>query len=282
MNEDIIFKYFPELDGIQRERMTMLGPLYREWNSRINVISRKDMDNLYVHHVLHSLALVRFIKDHGLRPESIFDAGTGGGFPGIPMAVAMPECRFTLCDSIAKKIRVVTEVATALGLDNVTPVCSRTEAIKDRKYDFVVSRAVTELSRFVPLTRHLYTEGILYLKGGDVQPEIEDCVRRCRIAPEQVSVALTLRSILLTNNRILEYETYISTVTAQAPQQTRFPRAYVHPQRTPRSRSTPSSRPQETDSIIRRSVLTVFENAQSIDSPARRSGCLLICLTDLS
>ena len=82
MNEDIIFKYFPELDGIQRERMTMLGPLYREWNSRINVISRKDMDNLYVHHVLHSLALVRFIKDHGLRPESIFDAGTGGGFPG--------------------------------------------------------------------------------------------------------------------------------------------------------------------------------------------------------
>ena len=96
MNEDIIFKYFPELDGTQRERMTMLGPLYREWNSRINVISRKDMDNLYVHHVLHSLALVRFIKDHGLRPESIFDAGTGGGFPGIPMAVAMPECRFTL------------------------------------------------------------------------------------------------------------------------------------------------------------------------------------------
>ena len=279
MNEDIIFKYFPELDGTQRERMTMLGPLYREWNSRINVISRKDMDNLYVHHVLHSLALVRFIKDHGLRPESIFDAGTGGGFPGIPMAVAMPECRFTLCDSIAKKIRVVTEVATALGLDNVTPVCSRTEAIKDRKYDYVVSRAVTELSRFVPLTRHLYTEGILYLKGGDVQPEIEDCVRRCRITPEQ---ALTLRSILLTNNRILEYETYISTVTAQAPQQTRFPRAYVHPQRTPRSRSTPSSRPQETDSIIRRSVLTVFENAQSIDSPARRSGCLLICLTDLS
>ena len=188
MNEDIIFKYFPELDGTQRERMTMLGPLYREWNSRINVISRKDMDNLYVHHVLHSLALVRFIKDHGLRPESIFDAGTGGGFPGIPMAVAMPECRFTLCDSIAKKIRVVTEVATALGLDNVTPVCSRTEAIKDRKYDFVVSRAVTELSRFVPLTRHLYKEGILYLKGGDVQPEIEDCVRRCRITPEQVSV----------------------------------------------------------------------------------------------
>ena len=188
MNEDIIFKYFPELDGTQRERMAMLGPLYREWNSRINVISRKDMDNLYVHHVLHSLALVRFIKDHGLRPESIFDAGTGGGFPGIPMAVAMPECRFTLCDSIAKKIRVVTEVATALGLDNVTPVCNRTEAIKDRKYDYVVSRAVTELSRFVPLTRHLYTEEILYLKGGDVQPEIEDCVRRCRIAPEQVSV----------------------------------------------------------------------------------------------
>ena len=258
MNEDIIFRYFPEMDGRQRERMAMLGPLYSEWNSRINVISRKDMDNLYIHHVLHSMALVRFIRSSGLRPESIFDAGTGGGFPGIPMAIAMPECRFTLCDSIAKKIRVVSEVSSALGLDNVTPVCSRTEAIKDRKYDYVVSRAVTELSKFIPLTRHLYTEGILYLKGGDIQQEIEECVKRCRITPEQVSVhsisdffeeeffeskALTLRSILLTNNRILEYETYISTVTAQAPQQTRLPRAYVHPQRTPRPRSTPSSRP---------------------------------------
>ena len=188
MNEDIIFRYFPEMDGRQRERMAMLGPLYSEWNSRINVISRKDMDNLYIHHVLHSLALARFIKSSGLRPESIFDAGTGGGFPGIPMAIAMPECRFTLCDSIAKKIRVVSEVSSALGLDNVTPVCSRTEAIKDRKYDYVVSRAVTELSKFIPLTRHLYTEGILYLKGGDIQQEIEECVKRCRITPEQVSV----------------------------------------------------------------------------------------------
>ena len=172
MNEDIIFRYFPEMDGRQRERMAMLGPLYSEWNSRINVISRKDMDNLYIHHVLHSMALVRFIRSSGLRPESIFDAGTGGGFPGIPMAIAMPECRFTL----------------ALGLDNVTPVCSRTEAIKDRKYDYVVSRAVTELSKFIPLTRHLYTEGILYLKGGDIQQEIEECIKKCRIAPEQVSV----------------------------------------------------------------------------------------------
>ena len=188
MNEDIIFRYFPEMDGRQRERIAMLGPLYSEWNSRINVISRKDMDNLYIHHVLHSLALVRFIKSSGLRPESIFDAGTGGGFPGIPMAIAMPECRFTLCDSIAKKIRVVSEVSSALGLDNVTPVCSRTEAIKDRKYDYVVSRAVTELSKFIPLTRHLYTEGILYLKGGDIQQEIEECIKKCRIAPEQVSV----------------------------------------------------------------------------------------------
>ena len=127
MNEEIVFKYFPELDARQRERMAALGQLYAEWNAKINVISRKDMDSLYLHHVLHSLALVRYIRENGLAPASVFDAGCGGGFPGIPMAIAMPECRFTLCDSIAKKIKVVTEVSAALGLDNVKPVWSRTE-----------------------------------------------------------------------------------------------------------------------------------------------------------
>lgn len=188
MNEDIIFKYFPGLDSRQKEQFSMLGGLYTEWNSRINVISRKDMDNLYLHHVLHSLAIVRLLQKGGITPESIFDAGTGGGFPGIPMAIAMPGCRFTLCDSIAKKIKVVTEVSSALGLDNVTPVCSRTEALTGQKYDFVVSRAVTELSRFVPLVRHLYTDGILYLKGGDLKEETDECIRKCRLNPDNIMI----------------------------------------------------------------------------------------------
>ena len=177
MNEEIVFKYFPELDARQREQTAALGQLYAEWNARINVISRKDMDSLYLHHVLHSLALVRYIRENGLAPASVFDAGCGGGFPGIPMAIAMPECRFTLCDSIAKKIKVVTEV------------WSRTEDLgPEYRCDYVVSRAVTELRRFVPLVRHLYLKGILYLKGGDLSEEIAACVRECRIDPRAVSV----------------------------------------------------------------------------------------------
>ena len=212
MNEEIVFKYFPELDARQRERMAALGQLYAEWNAKINVISRKDMDSLYLHHVLHSLAIVRYIRDNGLVltdstavltdcPDAssshqthqtavhFLDAGCGGGFPGIPMAIAMPECRFTLCDSIAKKIKVVTEISTALGLDNVKPVWSRTEDLgPEYRCDYVVSRAVTELRRFVPLVRHLYRKGILYLKGGDLTEEIAACVRECRIEPQTVSV----------------------------------------------------------------------------------------------
>ena len=189
MNEEIIFKYFPELDARQREQMAALGQLYAEWNARINVISRKDMDSLYLHHVLHSLALVRYIRDNGLAPASVFDAGCGGGFPGIPMAIAMPECRFILCDSIAKKIKVVTEISAALGLDNVKPVWSRTEDLgPEYRCDYVVSRAVTELRRFVPLVRHLFSKGILYLKGGDLSEEIGACIRECRIDPSTVSV----------------------------------------------------------------------------------------------
>ena len=188
MNEELIFKYFPELDERQRRLFTALGPLYTEWNSRINVISRKDIDGLYLHHVLHSLALVRFMTENGIQPSSILDAGCGGGFPGIPLAIAMPGCKFTLCDSIAKKIRVVTEISSALGLDNVTPVWSRTEDLKGISCDYVVSRAVTELRRFVPMVRHLYTKGILYLKGGDLNDEISACIRECRIDPSAVSL----------------------------------------------------------------------------------------------
>ena len=188
MNEELIFKYFPGLDERQRRLFTALGPLYTEWNSRINVISRKDIDGLYLHHVLHSLALARFMTENGIQPSSILDAGCGGGFPGIPLAIAMPGCRFTLCDSIAKKIRVVTEISSALGLDNVTPVWSRTEDLKGFSCDYVVSRAVTELRRFVPMVRHLYTKGILYLKGGDLNDEISACIRECRIDPSAVSL----------------------------------------------------------------------------------------------
>ena len=188
MNEELIFKYFPELDERQRRLFTALGPLYTEWNSRINVISRKDIDGLYLHHVLHSLALARFMTENGIQPSSILDAGCGGGFPGIPLAIAMPGCKFTLCDSIAKKIRVVTEISSALGLDNVTPVWSRTEDLKGISCDYVVSRAVTELRRFVPMVRHLYTKGILYLKGGDLNDEISACIRECRIDPSAVSL----------------------------------------------------------------------------------------------
>lgn len=184
MNEEIIYEYLPWLDSRQREQMAKLAGIYAEWNSRINVISRKDMDNLYLHHVLHSLALVKFMRARGIAPGSILDAGTGGGFPGIPMAIAMPECRFTLCDSIAKKIRVVTEAVSALGLSNVEPLCSRTEALKGKEYGFVVSRAVTELRRFMPMVRGLYTDGILYLKGGDVEKEISDC----RLDPKSVEI----------------------------------------------------------------------------------------------
>lgn len=198
MNEEIVFKYFPELDARQREQMAALGQLYVEWNARINVISRKDMDSLYLHHVLHSLALVRYIRDKGLVPgphpraasaAHFLDAGCGGGFPGIPMAIAMPECRFTLCDSIAKKIRVVTEISKTLGLNNVRPIWSRTEDLgTEYRCDWVVSRAVTELRRFIPLVRHLYSKGILYLKGGDLSEEIAACVKECRIDPATVSV----------------------------------------------------------------------------------------------
>ena len=181
---DIILKYFPDLTETQKEQFAALYDLYTDWNSKINVISRKDITNLYEHHVLHSLAIVKFIRSHGMKPGSILDAGTGGGFPGIPMAIMMPECSFILCDSIAKKIRVVSEVSSSLGLHNVTPVCSRTEALKDITCDLVVSRAVTELRKFLPLVKGRYSDAVLYLKGGDLEKEIADC----RLPAETVTI----------------------------------------------------------------------------------------------
>lgn len=176
---DIIYRYFPNLSETQREQFRLLGDLYPDWNARINVVSRKDIDRLYLHHVLHSLGIAKFI---GFVPKTrILDVGTGGGFPGIPLAILFPEVQFHLVDSIGKKIKVVREVASGVGLTNVSADHIRAEQL-DEKYDFVVSRAVTRLVDFYPWVRNKFLKkdknavpnGILYLKGGDLQEEIAE------------------------------------------------------------------------------------------------------------
>lgn len=179
MGPEIIFKYFPDLSEKQKEQFSRLFELYSFWNAQINVISRKDMENFYVHHVLHSLAIAKVIQFKDF--TEVMDAGTGGGFPGIPMAIMFPGTKFYLVDSIGKKIKVVKEVAAALGLENVEAEQIRMEQV-DRTFDFIVSRAVTSLPEFMHWTRnkfhrksfHDLPNGILYLKGGDVGQEIAD------------------------------------------------------------------------------------------------------------
>lgn len=165
------------LTALQLRQFTALYALYRDWNAKINVISRKDIDHLYEHHILHSLAIAKVITFR--RGTTVLDVGTGGGFPGIPLAILFPECRFTLADSVGKKIRVAREVAQAVGLENVTCVQERVEEEKG-KFDFVVSRAVMPLPDLVKLVRkniartqrNAMPNGLLVLKGGDLQSEI--------------------------------------------------------------------------------------------------------------
>ncbi len=179
MTSDLILKYFPSLTASQIEQLNRLPELYSFWNNQINVISRKDIDLLYERHVLHSLGIAKVITF--LPGEKILDVGTGGGFPGIPLAILFPETQFHLVDSIGKKIKVVQEVAKALELKNVTATHQRAEEINTR-FNFIVSRAVTRLSEFYPWIRGKFDtnskntlpNGILYLKGGDLTEEITE------------------------------------------------------------------------------------------------------------
>lgn len=174
---ELIRKYFPDLTEKQIQQFAALEDLYREWNEKINVISRKDIDNLYLHHVLHSLAIARFIQFKA--GTKIIDLGTGGGFPGIPLAIIFPECHFTLVDSIKKKITVVEAIVEALGLTNVQAKNARVEELKD-KCDFVVTRAVAKIDKLLPWSRkvlakqqtNMYPNGLIALKG-DMKEEIK-------------------------------------------------------------------------------------------------------------
>lgn len=178
MNIDIITKYFGDISDEQRRQFEALYDLYQDWNSKINVISRKDIDNLYEHHVLHSLAIAKTIRFKD--GSEILDFGTGGGFPGVPLAILFPNCHFRLIDGTGKKIRVATEVANAIGLKNCHPEHKRGEEEKG-KYDFVVSRAVMplpDLERIVRKNisskqRNALPNGIICLKGGNVESEIQ-------------------------------------------------------------------------------------------------------------
>lgn len=176
---DIILKYFPELSSDKIEKFKQLEALYIYWNQRINVVSRKNINELYINHVLHSLAIAKIINFKN--ETKILDVGTGGGFPGIPLAILFPDCNFTLVDSIAKKIHVVDSIVDSLKLDNICTSVSRVESL-NTKHDFIVSRAVTNMSKFLNLTKgriikgghNSLNNGIIYLKGGNLSEELKN------------------------------------------------------------------------------------------------------------
>ncbi|MFY7667682.1 MAG: 16S rRNA (guanine(527)-N(7))-methyltransferase RsmG [Crocinitomicaceae bacterium] len=178
MPSDLILSYFPELTSKQIEQFSKLQELYVHWNEQINVISRKDTENFYERHVLHSLGIAKVIQFK--KGTKIMDVGTGGGFPGIPLAILFPDCDFLLVDSIGKKIKVVNEVAHELGLKNVTGIHERAEKVAG-SFDFVVSRAVTQMPEFITWVKNKVSKtsknslpnGILYLKGGDLSEEMK-------------------------------------------------------------------------------------------------------------
>lgn len=174
----IIQKYFPELSSNQLEQFAQLLPLYTAWNEKINVISRKDIDNFYERHVLHSLAIAKSITFE--KDELVLDIGTGGGFPGIPLAIYFPETKFILTDSIAKKITVVNEVVKALQLTNVTTKVARAETIKEN-VDYVVTRAVAKMDDLLFWSKHKHPKKIIALKGGDLKEELEPIKKNIRI-----------------------------------------------------------------------------------------------------
>lgn len=183
------------INATQEEQFKALEALYKEWNTKINVISRKDIDGFYLHHVIHSLCIAAYLQAE--RPDvmaefteggsTVLDLGTGGGFPGIPLAIMFPKTDFLLCDSIGKKITVASEIAAALGLENVQCVNARAETL-GKDFDYVVSRAVTSLDKFYPWVKGRFRKDIFYLKGGDTLPEeIATLCRTCSVNPKSIS-----------------------------------------------------------------------------------------------
>jgi len=183
MDDHLITGYFPKLTSEQQQQFVALAPCYQSWNTRINLISRKDMSQFYLHHVLHSLSIAKYL----LFPSGayVLDLGTGGGFPGIPLAIFFPQTHFFLCDSTAKKIRAVNDITASLGLKNVSASQIRAENIQQR-FDFVVSRAVAPLNQLISWIWDKTDQAMLCLKGGDLKEELKDCARFAGIIPDQI------------------------------------------------------------------------------------------------
>ena len=192
---NILLTEFPKLSDRQLIAFRDMEPLYKEWNEKINVISRKDIDSLYLHHVLHSLSIAGYIKRRlpdtwdifSSRGTKVLDLGTGGGFPGIPLAILFPETEFILCDSIGKKIKVASAIADALSLDNVKTVNTRAESLP-YKFEYIVSRAVTSLVNFYPWVKGKFSKDIFYLKGGNVKEEITELSKKHKMPYSDIGV----------------------------------------------------------------------------------------------